>query len=447
MRARLFAALTAGLIVAPFAAADDWPHWMGPKRDNVWYETGILDKFPKDGPKKVWSFPLSGGYAGPAVVNGKVIVTDYVTKDKVPEGNWEFKEQTGVERVWCVDAKTGKEVWKHEYPVTYKISYSAGPRCTPIFDGDKVYTLGAMGDLYCLTAKDGKEVWKKQLKDVYQAKVAAWGYAAHPLIDGDNIITIGGGEGSHIVALNKTTGAEVWKSQSPPEDGFGYVPPSIVEAGGVRQLITATPRAIRALDPATGKRLWTQEYGATSGSVIMTPVKFGDYLYFGGYQNKNILLKLAKDKPDATTEWRDKKGHGVAAVNVQPFLHDGVVYGFDDSGAFYAVELPSGKRLWEDNRVVGYPDPKDDTKTVALGSSTAFIVKNGDRFFFFTEKGDLVIGTLSKDGYKEIDRAKGLLEATDTCFGRKVVWCQPAFADKKMFVRNGKEMICVDLAK
>jgi outer membrane protein assembly factor BamB len=436
MNARL--AALAVFLSTPFATADDWPHWMGPKRDNVWNETGIVDKFPAGGPKKLWSFPVAGGYAGPAVVNGKVVVTDYVTNDKVEEGNWNFKEQTGIERVFCVDAKTGKQVWKVEYPVKYKVSYPAGPRCTPIFDGDKVYTLGAMGDLLCLQVKDGKEVWKKQLKDVYQAKVAAWGYAAHPLIDGDNLITIGGGEGSHIVALNKTTGQEVWKSQSPPEDGFGYVPPSIVEAGGVRQLITATPRAIRALDPATGKRLWTQEYGATSGSVIMTPVRFGDYLYFGGYQNKNILLKLATDKPDATTEWRDKKGHGVAAVNVQPFLHDGVVYGFDDSGIMYAVELPSGKRLWETTDLVGGP---------AKGSETAFIVKNGDRFFFFTEKGDLVIGKLTKEKYEEIDRAKGIIAPSGVAFGRKVVWCMPAFADKKMFVRNGKELICVDLAK
>lgn len=436
MNARL--AALAVLVAAPVAVADDWPHWMGPKRDNVWYETGIVEKFPAGGPKKVWTFPVAGGYAGPAVAGGKVVVTDYVTNDKVEEGNWDFKEQTGIERVWCVDAKTGKPVWKHEYPVKYKISYPAGPRCTPIFDADKVYTLGAMGDLICFTAADGKIVWQKQLKDEYQAKVAVWGYAAHPLIDGDHLITIGGGEGSHIVALNKATGKEVWKSQSPPEDGFGYVPPSIIEAGGVRQLITVTPRAIRALDPATGKRLWTQEYGATSGSVIMIPVRYQDYLYFGGYEKKNILLKLAKDKPDATTEWRDKKGHGVAAVNVQPFLQDGVVYGFDDSGIMYAVELPSGKRLWESTDVVGGP---------AKGSETAFIVKNGDRFFFFTEKGDLVIGTLSKDGYKEVDRAKGVIATTDPAFGRKVVWCMPAFADKKMFVRNGKELICVDLAK
>lgn len=431
-------ALAATLLAAPFVVADDWPHWMGPKRDNVWHETGIVDKFPEKGPKKLWSFPLDGGYAGPAVVGDKVFVTDYVTKDKVKEGNWELTEQTGIERVFCVDAKTGKEVWKHEYPVKYKISYPAGPRCTPTVDGDKLYTLGAMGDLICFTAKDGKVVWQKQLKDEYKAKVAIWGYAAHPLIDGDNIITIGGGEGSHMVALNKKTGKEVWKAESPPEDGFGYVPPTIIEAGGKRQLLLVSPKAVKGLNPATGEKYWSQKYDATSGSVIMTPIVSGEYLYFGGYQAKNLLLKLAKDKPDATTEWKDKKGHGVAAVNVQPFLQDGVVYGFDDSGIMYAVELPSGKRLWESTDVVGGKNQ---------GSETAFIVKNGDRFFFFTEKGDLVIGKLDKTGFTEIDRAKGIVDPTGVAFGRKVVWCQPAFADKKMFVRNDKELAVFDLAK
>ena len=183
-------AALAALLAAPAVRGGDWPHWMGPKRDNTWNETGILEKFPAGGPKKVWSFPVAGGYAGPAVVGDTVYITDYVTKDKVPpEGNWDLAEQTGIERVFAVNAKTGKEVWKHEYPVKYKVSYPAGPRCTPTVDGDVVYTLGTMGDLYALNAKTGKEIWKKNLKDEYKVtKFAIWGYAAHPLVDGKKLI-------------------------------------------------------------------------------------------------------------------------------------------------------------------------------------------------------------------------------------------------------------------
>jgi outer membrane protein assembly factor BamB len=301
-----------------------------------------------------------------------------------------------------------------------------------------VYTLGAMGDLYCLKVADGKEVWKKSLRDEYKAKAPIWGYAAHPLIDGDKLITMAGGEGSQVVAFDKKTGKEVWKAETDGDpNGFGYVPPTIIQAGGKRQLLVCGPSAIKALDPETGKRYWSQKYTADNGSIIMTPVVSGEYLFSGGWNQKNLLVKLSQDKPDATTEWKDKKGLGVHAVNVQPFLHDGILYGFDQSGKLFAVELPSGKRLWESEEVIGYT--KD--------SGTAFIVKNGDRFFFFTEAGDLVIGTLSKDGFKEIDRAKGVMPPSQTTGGRKVVWSQPAFADKKMFVRNDKELAVFDLAK
>ncbi len=113
------------------ARADDWPQWMGPKRDNVWREDGILEKFPTGGPKVVWRTPIAGGYAGPAVSGGKVFVTDYVTAADVAIPNFYRKEFSGTERVLCLDQKTGKVQWKHEYPVKYTISYPAGPRCTP----------------------------------------------------------------------------------------------------------------------------------------------------------------------------------------------------------------------------------------------------------------------------------------------------------------------------
>ena len=433
---KLQLAVLATLVFTTGVRADDWPQWMGPKRDNVWREEGILEKFPEGGPKKLWSTPLAGGYSGPAVAGDRVYVTDYVKKKgETDEGNFDRDPTSGIERVFCLDAGTGKEIWKHEYPVNYAISYPYGPRATPTVDGDFVYTLGAEGKLIAFNSKDGKIVWSKELKEEYKTKSALWGYAAHPVIDGKKLITLAGGEGSHAVALDKTTGAEIWKSQSQKEQG--YSPPTIIEAGGKRQLIVTGPTAIRSLDPETGKRYWSEAYEATMGSVIMTPIVYKEYLYLGGYQSKNILLKLDKDKPAATTEWKDKPKAGIAAVNVQPFLQDDAMYGFDDNGTMYAVELPSGKRLWESTALVG------DAK----GSETAFLVKNGDRFFSFTERGDLVICKLSKEKYKEVDRAKEIMAPTNLAFKRKVVWCAPAFAHKRMYVRNDKEIACFDLAK
>ena len=130
------------------AAGDDWPQWMGPKRDNVWREPGILTRFPESGPRVLWRVRIAGGYAGAAVAGGRVFVCDYVTDADVKIANFERKTSTGNERVLCLDEATGELLWKHEYPVTYTIAYPAGPRCTPTVHDDRVYTLGAEGHLF-----------------------------------------------------------------------------------------------------------------------------------------------------------------------------------------------------------------------------------------------------------------------------------------------------------
>ena len=151
----------------------------------------------------VWRSNIAGGYSGPAVAQGKVFVTDYVTEDNVKVPNFERNKFSGIERVICLDETSGKTLWKHEYPVKYSISYPAGPRCTPIVDGEFLYTLGAEGHLRCLQVESGEVVWSLHLPEEYKCKTPLWGYSAHPLIDGDRLITLAGGQGSHVVALDK----------------------------------------------------------------------------------------------------------------------------------------------------------------------------------------------------------------------------------------------------
>ena len=277
--------------------ADDWPQWMGPNRDNVWREEGLLEEFPEAGPRVVWRVPIAGGYAGPAVADGKVFVTDYVTNENVKIDNFDRKEFTGTERVLCLDESTGEQLWKHEYPVKYTISYPAGPRCTPIFDDGKVYTLGAEGHLLCFDVSTRSLLWQKHLPQEYNTKTALWGYAGHPLIDGNKLICVAGGSRSHAVAFDKNTGEEIWRALSAPEQG--YSPPTIIEAGGTRQLILVRPSAVSSVDPETGREFWSVPYEATSGSVIMSPVQAGNYLYVGGFSQKSLLLELAEGRPAA----------------------------------------------------------------------------------------------------------------------------------------------------
>jgi outer membrane protein assembly factor BamB len=420
------------------ARADDWPQWMGPKRDNVWREDGIIDKFPDGKAKKLWTAPVAGGYAGPAVAGGKVFVADYLSGNLSEEiresGNWDGKETTGTERVLALDEKTGHQLWKYEYPVKYTMSYPAGPRCTPCVADGKVYTLGATGHLACLDAATGKKVWAKELTAEYKAAVPTWGFAAHPMIDGKKLITLAGGEGAHVVALDKDTGAEVWKAESQKAKEPGYSPPLLTEVNGVRQLVVGGPSALRGLDPETGKRLWSTPFNADMGCTVMTPVRSGDYLFYGGFQNKSMVVKLGGDKVDVV--WKDKRGVGMSPINTQPVLKDGVIYAYDDSGTMYGVEIPSGKRVWQGEGPVGK----------VLPAGTAFIVPHGDRYVFFIETGHLAFGKLSPTGYEEISRAK-VIDQTNGANGRKVTWCMPAFANKHCYVRNDKELVCIDLTK
>lgn len=415
-------------------AADDWPQWMGPQRDNVWRENNIISQFPEGGPKKLWSTPIAGGYAGPAVAGGRVFVTDYVTKDNVKVDNFQRQEFTGNERVHCLDEATGKVLWTHEYPVKYTVSYPAGPRCTPTVEDDRVYTLGAEGHLFCFDAASGKVVWSKDLKKEYGTKAALWGYAAHPLIDGEKLLTLAGGAGSHIVALNKLTGAEIWRSGTASEQG--YCPPTIIHYAGVRQLILLKPDAVTSIDPETGKEYWSVPYEASNGSIIMSPVMSGEYLYVAGYSNRSLLLKMNSDTPGVSEVWRDRNGV-ISPVNVQPFVIGDVVYGFDQKGVMRAVRIPSGERLWETSDVIGRRPQ---------GSETAFLVRHENRFWMFNELGELLIAELSPEGFSEIDRAK-VIDQSNTAFGRDVVWSMPAFANRHAYIRNDNQIICVDLSR
>ena len=415
--------------------ADGWPQWMGPKRDNVWREEGIVDKFPAGGPKVLWRAPVAGGYAGVAVAEGKVFVTDFVPGGELPGDNFERKTAAGTERVLCLDEATGKELWKHEIPVTYTISYPAGPRCTPTVDGDRVYTLGAEGNLLCLSVTDGRVIWAKDLKKDYDTKAALWGWAGHPLVDGNRLFVIAGTAKAHVVALDTLTGKELWRAGTAPEQG--YSPPTIIEAAGVRQLVLMKPDGMYAVAPDTGAILWETPYNADNGSIIMAPLKVGEHIYVGGFQEKNLCVKLTADKPGVEVVWRNKAKHGISAVNVQPFVDGTMVYGFHEKGDLRGVEIPSGEVKWSS------PGPFGDR---APPSATAFITRHENRFFLFAETGDLVIAKLSPAGYEEIDRAH-LLDTTQSAFGRGVVWCPPAYADRSVFIRNDKELIRVSLAK
>jgi outer membrane protein assembly factor BamB len=431
--ALFFAALCAATTTA---SADDWPQWLGPKRDSVWRETGIVKTFPAEGLKVKWRVPVSGGYSGPAVAEGKVFVTDYQrAAGELANTPGQRSDLQGKERVQCFDAASGKLLWKHEYDCPYQVSYAVGPRATPTVDGDRVYTLGAEGDLRCLNTSDGSVVWSKELKKEYGIEAPMWGFCGHPLVDGERLVCLVGGEGSVAVAFDKRTGRELWRALSASEPG--YAAPMMIEAAGVPQLIIWHADALNSLHPATGKLYWTIPLKPDYGMSIMTPRQAGDYLFASGIGNVGALVKLARDKPAAEIVWTGDNKTAVYCANSMPFIEDGTIYGVCcQQGQLRGVDLLTGKRLWETFA------PTTSKRRASHG--TAFIVQHEDRYFLFNETGDLILANLSPKGYEEISRFH-VLEPTSEAFGRPVVWSHPAFAHRSLYARNDKELVCVSL--
>lgn len=416
--------------------AEDWPQWLGPRRDSVVRDDGLLTSIPETGLKTLWSTPIHGGYSGPAVSQGYVYVMDYVREagDAVNAPNDRAKLR-GRERVLCLSEKDGSIQWRHEYDCPYEISYPAGPRCTPTIDGEDVYTLGAEGTLLRLHAHSGEVLWRKDLKQDYNVPAPHWGFSAHPLVAGDLLYCLVGGAGSAVIAFDKITGVERWRALSAEQ--IGYCPPTIIHAGGVDQLLIWDSEKLNSLNPETGAVYWSLPLKPDYGMSITVPRVEGDLLFVGGIGNQSLVAELDEQSPGAKVLWEGEPSTSVYCSNSTPFLESGMIYGVDcRTGFLRGVDLKTGERLWE--------TLKPTTNFRPANSGTAFLVKHQDRFFLFSETGDLIVAKLSRSGYEELGRSH-LLQPTGEAFGRKVVWSHPAFANGCCFVRNDEEIRCVSL--
>jgi outer membrane protein assembly factor BamB len=417
--------------------ADDWPEWRGKGRLGVWNESGILDEFPKDGLAIQWRTPINGGFAGPSVADGRVFVTDFTRA----------LNTKGSERILCLDEKTGRILWTQKWDADYiglMDTYAIGPRATPTVDGDRVYVLGAKGALVCLKVKTGEIVWKHDYVKDYDTQVPTWGMTGAPVVDGDRLIALVGGAGNaKVMAFDKRTGKEIWRSLSSEHEEPGYAQPIIFEAGGMRQLILWHPLAVVSLDPATGKVNWSQPFKVHNNVNLATPVMHDSRLLISSFYNGSLLLDLSK--PQATKIWQGKSDSeidtdGLHSLVSTPVFDGDYIYGVCGYGQFRCLRAKTGERVWESLAVTGEK----------ARWSTALIVRNGDRFFINNDHGDLIIAKLSPEGYREISRTK-LIKPTSNPGNRRqlgvVNWSQPAYANKHIIARNDEEIISASLAK
>ena len=441
-RGQLAACAFTMMIVGAALQAEDWPEWRGKGRVGVWNETGIIDKFPAQGLTATWRTPINSGYAGPAVAAGRVFVTDSrpTTANRV------------IERAVALDEQNGQVLWTREWPADYsgmQLVYAIGPRATPTVDDDRVYVLGASGNLFAFDVRTGSILWQKNFVIDFDASVASWGTTSAPLVDGDRLICLIGSEpDGKVIALDKRTGKEIWRSLSANTE-IGYDQPIIVDAGGVRQLIIFHPDGFSSLDPATGKVYWEIEHRVQMGIVVATPVQSGPYLFFTSQYGGARMLRLVENKPEASVLWRGlgEQDPGMThdtlntlnSVISTPVIDGGYVYGIDNDGQLRCLEAATGKQIWKTDALL---------KERAM-YGTAFFVRNGDRYFINNDRGELVIAKLSPKGFDEIDRTK-LLEPTHPYVRRRqlpnVLWSHPAYANKHIIVRNDREIVRFSLA-
>ncbi len=427
LRASALSLLLASAVVAvpTPSRVNDWPQWRGPHRDAVCTETGLLPKWPADGPKLLWNARevnkganVGNGYASVAIAGGKI----YTLGDRGGQGN-----------LICLDEATGKVLWVTPFSPTYG---DGGPRCTPTVDGARVYGLSPHGILVCADAGDGNVLWKKDLKaDFGGHMMSGWNYSESPLIDGDKLVCTPGGKKAALVALNKESGSVLWKCEAPRDDGAGYASIVVAEAGGVRQYITLLggQLGLVGVDASSGKFLWNYKKVANGTANIPTAIVKGDLVFASTAYNRGAaLLRLVpngKGGIDAKEVYwlghEDLQNHHGGMVRIGDYIYGGHGHG---EGHPFCLEMATGNFKWG-------PIPKSPG-----GGSAAVLYADG-RLYFRYQDNTMVLIDATPDGY-HVESSFRLPKGTSS-----PGWQHPVIHDGKLYVRANDQLYCYDVKR
>jgi len=404
------------VLLATQARAEDWPRWGGPRGNGTWRGPKLVETWPDAGLRVEWSRAVGGGYGGVSVADGRVHLMDRQT------------EPREVERILCFGASSGELLWHYDYPVTYgKLDYGNGPRATPTISGGRVYTLGAVGHVCCLDATSGKLVWSKDCVAEFNARIPTWGLAASPVVWNDRVIVQPGAEGGSLMALDKLSGAELWRASSDPA---GYATPVIIESPSGTQLVAWTPEHILGIDPRAGTIHWSVPYEVMYGVSIATPIYRDGIVFISGYWAGSKAIRLGAKPADAELVWEENKF--LRGLMAQPLYREGHVYTIDKQFGLTCFELATGKKLWDDGNQMTLRGRNPQATLVWLGQS--------DRAIILNSEGELILARLNPEGYREQSRT--------LIIARKVnspIWAHPAYAGRRVYARSDSELVCVEL--
>ena len=399
------------LSLASAVNAEDWPGWLGPRRDGG--STEKVAAWKGDLPIH-WRHPLGEGHSSPVVADGKVF-THTKVKDKT------------IETIDAFDAVTGKPVWSKSYDRgPFTSFYGNGPRGTPFVVAGKLYAFGITGHLLCLDAATGDIVWQVDTLKQYGAKNLFFGASGSPLVDGDAVFVNVGGKGASIVAFDKNTGKELWKTL---DDKASYSSPIVFELHSQKQLVFLTAAHLVAVDPKDGKELWKFSFADALFESSTTPVRVGDILIGSSITIGSVGLKLesvAKVRKDWLVEDLTCYFSTPVAVGQELYLVTGTkpAIGMKKTTAnLHCIDPTTGKSHWKRENVGKY--------------HSSLLRTGDDKLLLLEEAGDLVLVDPDRSGYRELARSK-------ICGN---TWAHAALSNGRLFVRDNRELICVGMGK
>jgi len=380
--------------------AADWPNYRGPNYDGISSETGWSSNWPESGPKVLWKYSLGTGFASMSVSNGKVYATGNIDDNDF---------------LYCLDAATGREIWKKSYPCPlYSKSHEGGPCATPTIDGDAVYTFSKDGDAIRFKAATGDIVWHKKLNKELGMKHPTWHFSSSPFIAGDLVIY---NAGTYGVALNKNDGSIVWQNG---KSACGYSTAVPYQIGGQKGLAMAVCDEFVGLNPTTGKVLWKFPWKTSYDINAADAIVIGDNIFISsGYNKGCALVKISGG--DVSEVWQNKNMRNQINCSV---LWQGHIYGFDGQvgggGKLTCLDLATGEKKWSQG-----------------GMGTGSLMLADGKLIILGESGKLVIAQASPEGYKELASAEIL---TGKC------WTVPVLANGRIYARNAAgQLVCVDV--
>jgi outer membrane protein assembly factor BamB len=393
--------LTSGAVIL---AADDWPQWRGPRRDGVSNETGLLKDWPANGPRLAWRISGTGdGYSSFAVAGGRLFT---------------LGARQNTEYVFAFDAASGKKLWEAANGKRFNNDRGDGPRATPTIDGGRVYVFGSSGDMTVLDAADGKVFWTQNLLQKYGGSNINWGLSESPLVLSDRIIVTPGGRGASIVALRKTDGSLIWKSQS---DEPGYSSALLHPIGNIQQAVVFTAERALGVDVSDGRVLWSYNRVANRTANIATPIARGNHVFLSSdHGTGGGLLALTPSgngiKASEVYFTNEMRNHHASSVLVGDYL-----YGFSSS-ILTAMHFETGKVAWRD-------------RSVGKGS----LVFADDRLYLFSENG--VVGLAEANPQKYVEHGRFQLRT-----GSLPTWSHPVVSGGRLFIRDQDTLYAYDVA-